>query len=76
MKNHNKTFITIASFSCLLITLVIFENAYLTNKKTNDIIISTAPDLMQDDSALREIKNKLKKAGIVPREAKHWKQIP
>ncbi|HNV23443.1 MAG TPA: hypothetical protein PLH56_02040 [Candidatus Omnitrophota bacterium] len=78
MKNPNKTFIVLLFFSCVLITAVIIENAYLTNKKTNAIIMATTPDTKQfneEDRTLTEIKNKLRNAGIVPREAKYWEKI-
>ena len=75
MKNPNKIFITILSLCCLIIIGIIIENAYLTNKKPHDIILATPEILLQEDKTLTEIKNKLKNAGIIPREAKHWKEI-
>ena len=60
MKNSDKILISVLILSCLLITLIIRENIYLTNKESNEIMPLTATTLPQEDKTTEAMKNKLK----------------
>lgn len=62
---NNKSFILLLIMATLMVFGVITENALsVTDPVETEMTVDTT-----------EIKNKIQRAGIIPREAMHWKEL-
>jgi hypothetical protein len=83
MKKQDKQFLTLLMISCVLLTSIIAENiiksvrnAEAQSKKElpqAKIFVDQAP-VEKKDLNINKIKDHLKKAKIVPKEAKYWEE--